>query len=65
MCVIYNIGKVLEQIIEEVKMKKVTSIYTKILDKKKILVSNEIKAEEFVAADFCSDLEAKKLVTVT
>jgi len=32
----------LEQIIEEVKMKKVTSIFTKIVEKKKVLVSSEI-----------------------
>jgi len=42
LCVIYNVGKMLEQIIEEVKMKKVTSIFTKIIEKKKVLVSSEI-----------------------
>lgn len=41
-CVLYNVGKMLELIIEEVRTKKVTSIFTKIIDKKKILVSNEI-----------------------
>jgi hypothetical protein len=54
-CVLYNVGKMLDQIKDEVRVKKVTSIFSKIIEKKKILCSNEIQSTEFVAAEFCSD----------
>jgi len=50
---------------EEIKNKRFNSINNRIIEKKKILCSTEITATEFVAVDFHSNDESKKLVTLT
>jgi len=57
--------RLLELIKEEIKNKKFNSINNRIIEKKKILCSAEITATEFIAADFHSNDEQKKLVTLT
>jgi hypothetical protein len=64
-CTVYNVHRLLELIKEEMRIKKVNSINHKIIEKKKILCSTEYNATEFVAVDFCSNEESKKLVTLT
>ena len=52
-CVLYNVQKLLDQVREEVKNKKVLyPMCNKVVEKKRILVSNEIAGTSFVDADF-------------
>lgn len=59
-CTVYNIGKFLELGSE----KRQQSIFDVPLKKRKILVSNEDPAKEFVSADFCTKNE-RLLVTIS
>ena len=60
MCTVYNIGKFLETSFE----KRAQSVFDVPLKKRKILVTSEDPAKEFVSADFCPKNE-RHIVTVS
>ncbi len=60
MCTVYNVGKFLETSFE----KRAQSVFEVPLKKRKILITSEDPAKEFVSADFCPKNE-RHIVTVS
>ena len=59
-CTVHNIGKFLENALE----RKSQSIFEVPMKKRKILISSEDPAKEFVSADFCAK-DFRRLVTTS
>jgi len=66
-CTVYNVGRILESLKTENRSKKPSSVTYdhQAIKSRRVLVSGDLKADTFVAVDFCANEEKKQLVTLS